>query len=136
LAKLFAGVHSGVGIFRCFSSLRQQRSKTEETDQFTGLILQMIKRFFDISMAVMALAVTVLPMLLVALRVRFPSKGPVIYWSTRIGRGNRRFQMPKFRTMRMDTPVVATHLLSNAENRLPPVGGFLRRASLDELPQV
>lgn len=74
--------------------------------------------------------------MVVALLVRLTSPGPVIYWSDRVGRHNKIFIMPKFRTMRIDTPAVATHLLSNPEQFLTPIGSFLRRSSLDELPQL
>lgn len=77
-----------------------------------------------------------MPMLLVALCVRLTSKGPIIFWSDRVGLGNRIFRMPKFRTMRVDAPNVPTHLLVGADSYLTPVGGFLRKSSLDELPQL
>jgi O-antigen biosynthesis protein WbqP len=77
-----------------------------------------------------------LPILLVALLVRLTSPGPALYWSDRVGAHNRIFRMPKFRTMRIGTPAVATHLLSNPDVYLTPIGGFLRRSSLDELPQL
>ena len=75
-------------------------------------------------------------MLLIMITVRLTSKGPSLYWSDRIGKDNRTFKMPKFRSMRIDTPVVATHLLDNPDYHLSPIGGFLRRTSLDELPQL
>ena len=75
-------------------------------------------------------------MLFVALLVKFSSPGPVLYWSDRIGRNNKIFKMPKFRTMRIDTPAVATHLLGDPDRWLTPVGNFLRKSSLDELPQL
>jgi len=74
--------------------------------------------------------------LLVAIAVRLTSRGPVLYWSDRVGQQNRIFRMPKFRTMKVETPSLATHLLSNPDAYLTPVGGFLRRSSLDELPQL
>ena len=77
-----------------------------------------------------------IPMLVVAVLVIVTSKGPVLYWSDRVGRKNKIFKMPKFRSMRMDTPAVATHLLSDPDVFLSPIGGFLRRTSLDELPQI
>lgn len=95
-----------------------------------------MKRLFDLALAVLALAVLAVPLLLVALAVKLTSRGPVLYWSDRVGRDNRLFHMPKFRSMRIDTPVVATHLLLNPERWLTPIGGFLRRSSLDELPQL
>jgi len=75
-------------------------------------------------------------MLVVAVLVIVTSKGPVLYWSDRVGRKNKIFKMPKFSSMRMDTPAVATHLLSDPDVFLSPIGGFLRRTSLDELPQI
>jgi O-antigen biosynthesis protein WbqP len=77
-----------------------------------------------------------LPIGLIALLVRWTSPGPALYWSDRVGRNNRIFKMPKFRSMRLDTPAVATHLLSEPDQYLTPVGPFLRRTSLDELPQL
>lgn len=96
----------------------------------------MTKRAFDILAALAALVVLAIPIALVAIAVRLTSHGPVLYWSDRVGRGNRTFRMPKFRTMRIDTPVVATHLLASPEKWLTPIGSFLRRSSLDELPQL
>lgn len=75
-------------------------------------------------------------MLIVAIAVRLTSKGPALYWSDRVGRNNVIFKMPKFRSMRIDTPAVATHLLENPERWLTPIGSFIRRTSLDELPQL
>ncbi len=95
-----------------------------------------MKRLFDLTLALVVLVVLVLPGLMVALLVKATSPGPVLYWSPRVGQGNRIFQMPKFRSMRIDTPVVATHLLARPEDWLTPIGGFLRRSSLDELPQL
>ena len=95
-----------------------------------------MKRLFDLMISVFALMVFLLPGVLVALVVRLTSKGPVIYWSDRIGQYNKIFKMPKFRTMKVNTPAVATHLMVNAENHLTPLGSFLRKSSLDELPQL
>ena len=95
-----------------------------------------MKRSFDLLMSIFALVVLLIPATLVALIVRLTSEGPVIYWSVRVGRYNNLFNMPKFRTMNVDTPVVATHLMINAEQHLTPVGSFLRKSSLDELPQL
>jgi O-antigen biosynthesis protein WbqP len=95
-----------------------------------------VKRLFDLILALFAVLVLLIPTVLVALLVKLTSRGPVIYWSDRIGQHNKKFKMPKFRTMRVDTPVVATHLLSNPEQFLTPVGSFLRKTSLDELPQL
>ena len=95
-----------------------------------------MKRLFDLLLTLLATTVLALPCLLVALTVRLTSPGPVLYWSDRVGRNNQIFRMPKFRSMRIDTPVVATHLLERPEDWLTPVGSFLRRSSLDELPQL
>jgi O-antigen biosynthesis protein WbqP len=95
-----------------------------------------MKRLFDLCLAFLALLFLVLPILLVALTIRLTSAGPVFYWSDRVGRHNQLFKMPKFRTMRVDTPAVATHLLMNPRQFLTPVGSFLRKSSLDELPQL
>jgi O-antigen biosynthesis protein WbqP len=95
-----------------------------------------MKRLFDLVLAMVALATLALPLAFLALLVKMTSPGPVLYWSERVGRGNRTFRMPKFRSMRTDTPQVATHLLENPSAWFTPVGAFLRRASLDELPQL
>lgn len=95
-----------------------------------------MKRLADLILALIAATILVIPFIIVALMVRLTSKGPVIYWSDRVGRYNRIFKMPKFRSMRIDTPAVATHLLSNPDQYLTPVGSFLRKSSLDELPQL
>ena len=95
-----------------------------------------MKRIFDLCLAFFALLFLVLPFLVVALIVRLTSTGPILYWSNRVGRYNNIFRMPKFRTMLVDTPVVATHLLTDPKQFLTPVGSFLRKSSLDELPQL
>ncbi|MBP7573614.1 MAG: sugar transferase [Rhodoferax sp.] len=95
-----------------------------------------MKRLFDLSVALVASVFLALPILIVALAVRLTSPGPALYWSDRAGRHNRIFKMPKFRSMRIDTPAVATHLLHNPDHWLTPIGSFLRKSSLDELPQV
>lgn len=95
-----------------------------------------MKRLFDIVASLLLLAALGLPMFLVALIVRFTSRGPALYWSDRVGRDNKIFKMPKFRTMRVDTPPVATHLMTEPDRFLTPVGGVLRKTSLDELPQL
>jgi len=95
-----------------------------------------IKRNFDFLLAMFAILFLIIPILIVALMIRLTSTGPVLYWSDRVGRNNHIFRMPKFRTMRIDTPTVATHLLPNAKQYLTPVGSFLRKSSLDELPQL
>lgn len=96
----------------------------------------MSKRWFDFLLALILAAVLLLPVVMVALIVKLTSRGPVLYWSHRVGQRNRIFRMPKFRSMRVDTPAVATHLLGNAAAYLTPVGSFLRTSSLDELPQL
>ena len=95
-----------------------------------------MKRLFDFFMGVTLFLLLALPMLITAIAVRLTSTGPVLYWSNRVGRDNTIFRMPKFRSMHIETPAVATHLMSNAETFLTPIGGFLRRYSLDELPQL
>jgi O-antigen biosynthesis protein WbqP len=95
-----------------------------------------MKKIFDFVLAVLALVVLIVPIALVALAVKLTSKGPAVYWSDRVGRHNAIFKMPKFRTMRVDTPAVATHLLDNPAQYLTPIGSFLRKSSLDELPQL
>lgn len=95
-----------------------------------------MKRFFDLTLAFITLVILALPLMLVGLVVRLTSVGPIVYWSDRVGRDNRIFKMPKFRTMYLDTPAVATHLLPNPAKFLTPVGSFLRKSSLDELPQL
>ena len=96
----------------------------------------MIKRLFDIAVTLLAGLILLLPLLLTALLVKLTSPGPVLYWSERVGRYNRIFKMPKFRSMRVGTPALATHLLDNPQAWLTPVGSFLRKSSLDELPQL
>jgi len=96
----------------------------------------MLKHTFDLTMSLIALLILSLPMLLVAVLVKLTSPGPILYWSKRVGRDNAIFRMPKFRTMRTDTPAVATHLLADPDRYLTPIGKFLRKSSLDELPQL
>jgi len=95
-----------------------------------------MKRLFDLVLAVFTAVLIALPFCLIALSVRLTSKGPILYWSDRIGQRNRIFRMPKLRSMRIDTPAVATHLLQNPDQWLTPIGSFLRKSSLDELPQL
>ncbi len=95
-----------------------------------------MKRFFDLLLAVFSAVILALPVLLVAVAVKLTSAGPALYWSDRVGRHNRIFRMPKFRSMRVDTPAVATHLLQDPKVYLTPIGSFLRKSSLDELPQL
>lgn len=95
-----------------------------------------MKRVFDCVTSVVLIILLCAPMLLIAMMVKITSKGPIIYWSDRIGIHNRIFKMPKFRTMYADTPAVATHLLRNPKDFLTPVGSVLRKYSLDEIPQL
>ena len=95
-----------------------------------------LKRLFDVLVSACAAVVFAIPMAIVAIAVRTTSQGPALYWSKRVGKDNCIFMMPKFRTMRTDTPVVATHLLNDPSRHLTPIGGFLRKSSLDELPQL
>jgi O-antigen biosynthesis protein WbqP len=95
-----------------------------------------VKRAVDLFLALVAAVILIIPIGVVALCVRLTSPGPTLYWSDRVGRRNRIFRMPKFRSMRIDTPTVATHLLDDPSRYLTPVGGFLRKSSLDELPQL
>ena len=96
----------------------------------------MLKRVFDLCVGGVAALVLVLPIALLALLVRLTSPGPALYWSDRVGRNNAIFRMPKFRSMRVGTPAVATHLLADPKSHLTPIGSFLRKSSLDELPQL
>jgi O-antigen biosynthesis protein WbqP len=95
-----------------------------------------MKRIFDLFLAIAVAGPLLLPILIIGLLVRSTSKGPALYWSDRVGRDNRLFKMPKFRSMKTDTPAVATHLLDNPAQFLTPIGGILRKTSLDELPQL
>lgn len=95
-----------------------------------------MKRILDLILALAAAVTLAVPVLLVALAVRLTSPGPALYWSDRVGRHNKLFKMPKFRSMRVGTPAVATHLLDDPNTHLTPIGSFLRKSSLDELPQL
>jgi O-antigen biosynthesis protein WbqP len=95
-----------------------------------------VKHFFDLILGVVVFILLAVPMLLIVIIVRLTSKGFALYWSDRVGKNNKIFKMPKFRSMLIDTPAVATHLLDNPDSYLSPIGGFLRRTSLDELPQL
>ncbi len=98
--------------------------------------LPFVKRIFDLTLAGFLLCFLSIPILVVGLMVKLTSKGPVLYWSDRVGINNTIFRMPKFRTMRINTPAVATHLMKNSDVYLTPIGSFLRKFSLDELPQL
>ena len=95
-----------------------------------------MKRFFDFTISLCALLVLAIPMLIIAALVKITSSGPVLYWSDRVGINNSIFKMPKYRTMRIDTPAVATHLLGDPDQYVTKIGKFLRKTSLDELPQL
>ncbi|MFZ3139357.1 sugar transferase [Polaromonas sp.] len=95
-----------------------------------------MKRMFDLLLALAAAVILAVPVMLVATLVRLTSPGPALYWSDRVGRHNAIFKMPKFRSMRVGTPAMATHLLANPQAHLTPIGSFLRKSSLDELPQL
>jgi len=95
-----------------------------------------MKRLFDFILALVFVNISAIPMLVIAILVKLTSHGPVLYWSDRVGKNNSIFRMPKFRTMRTDTPALATHLLSDPGQHLTPIGKSLRKSSLDELPQL
>ena len=95
-----------------------------------------MKRFIDLMLAIFAGLVFLVPMIAVAVAVKLTSPGPILYWSDRVGRNNALFSMPKFRSMKIGTPVVATHQLEQGKSHLTPIGGFLRTSSLDEIPQL
>jgi O-antigen biosynthesis protein WbqP len=95
-----------------------------------------MKRLLDLTFALCAAFLLCIPIALIALAVKLTSPGPALYWSDRVGRHNRIFRMPKFRSMRIDTPALATHLLQNPDEWLTPIGSLLRKSSLDELPQL
>ena len=95
-----------------------------------------MKRLFDLSFSIVLLLFLIVPMLLITIAIRLTSKGPALYWSERVGRNNKIFKMPKFRSMQITTPDIATHLLDNPNSYLSPIGLFLRTTSLDELPQL
>lgn len=95
-----------------------------------------MKRLFDLILAAFILLIVIIPILIIALIVKLTSPGPALYWSDRVGLNNRLFKMPKFRSMKIDTPEVATHLLTDPQSAITPVGYILRKSSLDELPQL
>jgi len=95
-----------------------------------------MKRIFDLSVSFCGLLVLLIPLLLIAAGIKLTSRGTVLYWSNRVGKDNRIFKMPKFRTMRTDTPSVATHLLEDPDTYVTRIGRILRKSSLDELPQL
>ncbi len=95
-----------------------------------------MKRIFDIFLAFFLLIVFLIPMAIISMTILLTSRGPFLYWSNRVGKNNIIFKMPKFRTMKVNTPVVATHLMKNPDDHLTPIGSFIRRTSLDEFPQL
>ena len=95
-----------------------------------------MKRIVDLLICVPTLMILLGPLLIISIAVLFSSKGPALYWSDRVGKNNKMFKMPKFRSMLTNTPAIATHLLDNPDAYLTSIGGFLRRSSLDELPQL
>jgi O-antigen biosynthesis protein WbqP len=95
-----------------------------------------MKQIFDLFAGMILLLLLLIIMLFIAIAIRLTSKGPLLYWSDRIGKNNKIFKMPKFRSMLIDTPAMATHLLDNPDSYLSPIGNFLRSTSLDELPQL
>jgi O-antigen biosynthesis protein WbqP len=95
-----------------------------------------MKRAFDFLVSFWLLLVFLLPGIVIAIAIKLTSKGKALYWSERVGKNNVNFKMPKFRTMNEDTPEIATHLLTDSMSALTPIGGFLRRYSLDEIPQL
>jgi len=96
----------------------------------------MMKRIFDLILALVLIVLLSMPMLVIAALIKLMSMGPAIFWTDRVGVNNGIFKMAKFRTMRIDTPQLATHLMKNPEIYLTPIGAFLRRYSLDEIPQL
>ncbi|MDA7441073.1 sugar transferase [Candidatus Pseudothioglobus singularis] len=95
-----------------------------------------MKRLFDLILAIVLFVALLVPMLFIIIAIRMTSIGPALYWSDRVGLGGSIYKMPKFRSMKLESPQVATHLMSNPDEFLSPIGGFLRRTSLDEIPQL
>ena len=100
------------------------------------ILYQIIKRIMDITLSIIALFIFIIPFIIIFFLIKFSSKGDAIYWSERIGQNNKIFKMPKFRTMHIDTPPIATHLLGNPDKWVTPIGKILRKYSLDEVPQI
>ena len=95
-----------------------------------------MKRIFDIVLSIILLFVFLIPIILIVVLIKLSSKGDVLHWSDRVGKDNHIFKMPKFRTMKINTPQLATHLLRNSSDVMTPIGNFLRRHSIDEIPQL
>jgi O-antigen biosynthesis protein WbqP len=110
--------------------LQRSFHNKKNRNQFT------VKRFFDIWLSICLICVFSIPMVLIAIAIKLTSKGPALYWSDRVGENNAVFRMPKFRTMKMNTPTVASHLLDSPDQYLTNVGMYLRKYSIDELPQL
>jgi len=100
------------------------------------MILSVMKRFFDFLFSIVLLIIFIIPSIAIAIAIKLTSQGNVLYWSDRVGKNNVIFKMPKFRTMKIDTPELATHLLKDSNSALTPVGSYLRKYSLDEIPQL
>ena len=100
------------------------------------MILSAMKRFFDFLFSIVLLIIFIIPSIAIAISIKLTSQGNVLYWSDRVGKNNVIFKMPKFRTMKIDTPELATHLLKDSNSALTPVGSYLRKYSLDEIPQL
>jgi O-antigen biosynthesis protein WbqP len=111
-------------------------AQKQEIAGATGSYRARWKRAFDLLCVVIATPILIVPFVVVAVLVKLTSRGPVLFWSDRVGVDNRIFQMPKFRSMRVDTPQLATHVLGDAKRYLTPIGSFIRKTSLDELPQL
>ena len=118
--------------------LRQQRNGLLKAVLHSELWIwiERMKRVFDLSSSFVLIIILSIPMMLLAALVKLTSRGPVLYWSDRVGKNNALFRMPKFRTMKLNTPAVATHLLADPDQYLTPIGKFLRQSSLDEFPQI
>lgn len=99
-------------------------------------LYSVFKRQLDLVLVLLAFTTLLVPILIITILIRLTSQGPILYWSDRVGKNNRIFKMPKFRSMKIDTPAIATHLLKNPTSYLTPIGGFLRKTSLDEIPQL
>jgi len=95
-----------------------------------------MKRLFDVIISILLLILLLIPMIVVSILIKLTSRGPVLYWSERVGKNNALFRMPKFRSMRTDAPPLATHLLTDPDRYITAIGRFIRKTSLDELPQI
>ena len=138
-----------IGFKSCWRSFKPRYSRCEEgkpqkfnshalaLDEYDALSMEIsLKRIFDLLLVLISFAVVLIPIVLISLAISITSRGGVLHWSSRIGKNNKIFDMPKFRSMNINAPVVATHLLESPEHYLTPIGAFLRKSSLDELPQL